>query len=1135
MPAGGPSGPYGPAVNPSMSALGSLTAVGPNPEVTSDIHMAGDPGHTSTSIHLTRNDPHLSAAMNVMYNEYNQANTVNVLNLFTPADTVGRDQAVREVMQEADRRHEVAMEAQRRLAVDRLASAEARADQTFHTRITMQEAQLAQFRFRFEAADAALRSELAQAQEALTQSKAKVQHLESSAAELRSTLSQEFLQNREATLQFLKTEFEESQAKLKQDFSLQENQMQEQNDFLHAELTAAEAELQEVRNAKDATSLPKGNAEAQTGGVPVAPKSPKFSMEAPPGPMFPDPNVIPESFRGIFSTPVRTGLTYGAGSGPASHHGSGLVTPASSITGHIGFGTQAPRTGSPPPKTKPVEQSVPDLDRLTALELIRSGILKGKSDDDKPKTKEAESIKLPDFPNPETYRSWKAATREAIRAASDQPDDAFLWLLEAYDKDITHDKLRDPGKFLTLDTKLLAALTKVAKGELARQILNFKESEAANKRAVRGRQVLYMFNQHFKTNEEVGSLYSVEDLLKVSLIQDDLGTFIHNWDSVIAGMSHMPDETTLRDVLLRQIRKSQRLKFDLEKYERAKEGTPEHSYEFLIQAIRDLLTRERMRKNRDRIAKSHGDKYGAAAGSENRTPRTPSRARHPRAGSRSPSRSPSRGSSRSPSRSQSPRSRSQSPNRQLCKDFQRGKCNRGDACKFLHQHKARTPSGPKGQGKKKINATCVFWRKGKCNQGDKCRFLHHEKAQSPGRTPTPNKPPETAAPAREERPRSPSPARRRPKSRGRSPTKDKPAACCLSVPEATLTGVAAAATQDASDHWEIDFKRKRAIRHHNRYRSEPFVPTGDCPISIKKFKDCARVEKILPVSPYTTSVNWDWRNSAFDDSDKTPWIGRTIFYIKDDPLRRVSFDSKPKIIRIESVGAGRRHTTKPRSFTVCYSEASFCPRPDQRDRKYAIENARILEGVVKASLSGMECKCKFCCDFDASMTCEYCEATMKTACPSTSGLEFLADTGSEEDLISRGDHATYYSSIPVENASRQVNLITANGPVQGNKSVTLPIPELGKDLEFYLLESTPPVCSVGRRCMEEGFDFHWPAGQVPYFITPEGRKLRCRMKGRVPVIGDLDAWASPASEQSGTKEAGHQVLSSEQAPAGFQQ
>ena len=153
----------------------------------------------------------------------------------------------------------------------------------------------------------------------------------------------------------------------------------------------------------------------------------------------------------------------------------------------------------------------------------------------------------------------------------------------------------------------------MANGELARQILNFKETEAGERRAVRGRQVLYLFDQHFKTNDEVGSLYSVEDLLKVNLLQDDPSTFIHNWESVVAGMSHVPDERTLRDILLRQMRSLARMKWDLDLDDRAKEGTSTHSYSFLIQSIRDLLTRERVRRNRDRIAKSHGDKFGAPA------------------------------------------------------------------------------------------------------------------------------------------------------------------------------------------------------------------------------------------------------------------------------------------------------------------------------------------------------------------------------------------------------------------------------------------------------------------------------------------------------------------------------------------
>ena len=43
--------------------------------------------------------------------------------------------------------------------------------------------------------------------------------------------------------------------------------------------------------------------------------------------------------------------------------------------------------------------------------------------------------------------------------------------------------LHDTGEFLTLGTKLLAALTRVARGEVSRQVLNFKETETTAGRA----------------------------------------------------------------------------------------------------------------------------------------------------------------------------------------------------------------------------------------------------------------------------------------------------------------------------------------------------------------------------------------------------------------------------------------------------------------------------------------------------------------------------------------------------------------------------------------------------------------------------------------------------------------------------
>ena len=197
---------------------------------------------------------------------------------------------------------------------------------------------------------------------------------------------------------------------------------------------------------------------------------------------------------------------------------------------------------------------------------------------DKPKTKEAELIKLNNMPAPESYRTWKNHVRDEVKSCSDRPDEAWLWLNEVYDQACTREelekKLQDPGKFLTLDTKLSAALTRSAGGDLATRILNFKEQQSRKGIQVRGRYVLLMLEDYFKTSEEAGSLYRVEDLLGVVKVGDtvqDLRRFINKWDATLAGMAVTADDAVLRDILLRQIRPSQLLKYDIEVFDRASE------------------------------------------------------------------------------------------------------------------------------------------------------------------------------------------------------------------------------------------------------------------------------------------------------------------------------------------------------------------------------------------------------------------------------------------------------------------------------------------------------------------------------------------------------------------------------------
>ena len=100
-------------------------------------------------------------------------------------------------------------------------------------------------------------------------------------------------------------------------------------------------------------------------------------------------------------------------------------------------------------------------------------------EDNKPKAKEAQTVKFLGLPIAETDRSWWISAREANCAALERPDEAFSGVLACYTKN--------------------------------------------------------------QTTEE----------------------------SVIAGMSCVPEELMLRDILLHQLRTSNRLKYDLGTYESA--------------------------------------------------------------------------------------------------------------------------------------------------------------------------------------------------------------------------------------------------------------------------------------------------------------------------------------------------------------------------------------------------------------------------------------------------------------------------------------------------------------------------------------------------------------------------------------
>ena len=56
----------------------------------------------------------------------------------------------------------------------------------------------------------------------------------------------------------------------------------------------------------------------------------------------------------------------------------------------------------------------------------------------------------------------------------------------------------------------------------------------------------------------------------------------------------------------------------------------------------------------------------------------------------------------------------------------------------------------------------------------------------------------------------------------------------------------------------------------------------------------------------------------------------------------------------------------------------------------------------------------------------------------------------------------------------------------------------------YVMESTPAVLSIGRRCMLHGYSFHGPAYKSPYVTKPSSEKIFCDVHAHVPYLWHRD-------------------------------
>ena len=127
--------------------------------------------------------------------------------------------------------------------------------------------------------------------------------------------------------------------------------------------------------------------------------------------------------------------------------------------------------------------------------------------------------------------------------------------------------------------------------------------------------------------------------------------------------------------------------------------------------------------------------------------------------------------------------------------------------------------------------------------------------------------------------------------------------------------------------------------------------------------------------------------------------------------------------------------------------------------------------------------------------------------------EFVVDSGASMHMISKKDLSDAEMYILTKSCS-PTTVITANGEVQTHGEAVVYVKELDIFLTMKVLENTPAVLSLGKRCDENGYSYEWINGQKPHFIK-NGIRIQCTTENFVPiVVSGLSKSSSSSSRPS---------------------
>ena len=110
----------------------------------------------------------------------------------------------------------------------------------------------------------------------------------------------------------------------------------------------------------------------------------------------------------------------------------------------------------------------------------------------------------------------------------------------------------------------------------------------------------------------------------------------------------------------------------------------------------------------------------------------------------------------------------------------------------------------------------------------------------------------------------------------------------------------------------------------------------------------------------------------------------------------------------------------------------------------------------------------------------------------------MLDSGCGIDLIGYSDLSSEERNMISDVA--KLTLRTANGKTSTRGVAHMSVDGIEELIEAHVLESTPSLLSLGRRCLEHGYRFVWEPFAESKFYDPHGAPVRIEVINNIPYL-----------------------------------